>query len=482
MPVLEKLEPQKVFAFFEEITKIPRGSGNEKGISDYIVNFARERNLFYIQDAANNVYIRKPATMGKEHSPGVILQGHLDMVNEKNNDTIHDFICDPIDICVDGDFIKARGTTLGADNGIAVAYTLAALDADDIPHGPLEAVFTTDEEVGMNGATAFDTSVLQGSYFLNMDSEEEGEFIVGCCGGMRATIHLPIVWETVSDSIPVSITVKGLLGGHSGSDISLQRPNANKLMGRVLCAMEEKYQFRIASINGGLMDNAISRENETVVMIRKENLEELQQLIQEMEKTFLKEFVYSDKGISLQAVPLQEKVDKAFTRELTGKIITVLTLIPYGVATMSLAIPGLVESSSNIGIVKTKEKEILFSSAVRSNIASRKTVLYNEINAIAKVVHGTLTVRGEYPAWEFNPNAKLLTLFQQLYQEQYGSSAKVNSIHAGLECGIFSKKLPNVEFISFGPNMYDVHTPMERLSISSTARTWELLKKVLTTI
>lgn len=480
MNVLEHLEPKEVFTFFEEISNIPRGSGNEKAISDYIVNFAKKRGLYYRQDKANNVLITKKGTLHYETAPTLIIQGHMDMVCEKNADTKHDFLVDPLELKVEGDYVSAKGTTLGADNGIAVAYALALLDSDTIVHPPLEVIITTDEEVGMQGAYAFDASDLKGKLFLNLDSEEEGKFLVSCCGGKRATIILPIERETIPQwGIAAIVKIKGLKGGHSGTDIHLQRANANKLLARVLSFLNEQYDIRIATINGGSMDNAICREAEAAIAVKKEDFNNIKQTLKEIEETFQKEYRDCDDGITILFDTLNESVEKVLTVDTAEKAISVLILIPYGVVTVNLAVNGLVESSSNIGIVKTNEDSITFASAVRSSVISRKYMIFDEIKSIAKLVGGKAVSSSEYPAWEYNPDSKLLKLFQEVYQDIYQKEADVEAIHAGLECGLFAQKVEGLDLISMGPNMYDVHTPDEKISISSVVRVWDFLKEVL---
>lgn len=482
MGVLSNLEPKSVFSFFETISKIPRGSGNEKAMSDYLVSFAKERGLSVFQDEANNVLICKEGTKGYEAASPVILQGHMDMVCEKNKETKHDFLQEPLKLRIDQDFIHAEGTTLGADNGIAVAYTLAVLDAKELSHPPIEAVFTTDEEVGMHGASCFDLSLLKGKTLLNLDTEEEGHFVISCCGGAKATLSLPADRkEAEKTKIPLTLQIKGLKGGHSGTDIHLQRPNANKLMGRILFAMKNVFQFDLVSLNGGMMDNAIARECEAVLMIEEKERKPLKEFLQKWQDTFIHEFRGSDTGILITAEVLQEKVFSVLSEVVKEQAIAVLMLIPNGVKTISIEMEGekLVESSSNIGIVKTTEESILFTSAIRSSIASKKEAILETINQLAILTGGKVTVKGSYPAWEFRPDSPILKLCQKVYEEMYGENPIVESIHAGLECGVFSGKNKELDLISFGPNMYDAHTPDERLSISSTIRVWEFLKKVL---
>lgn len=480
MAILEQLEPKEVFYFFEEISNIPRGSGNEKVISDYILHFAQDKGFYCRQDEANNVFVKKPGTKGYEEASAVILQGHIDMVCEKNMDTQHDFLTDGLKLRIKEDFISAQGTTLGADNGIAVAYMLALLDAEDLEHPPIEAIFTTDEEVGMKGANAFDPYDVTGKMFINMDTEEEGDFIVSCCGGKRATLSLPLQREDIlADMVALSIKIKGLKGGHSGSDIHLQRANANKLMGRILYHLMEQFSICIASIDGGLMDNAISREADSVILCNPDEVLELQKKLQELERIFQLEHRTSDAEISITWEILSEKVMKAWTGEVAKRAVDILMLIPYGVETMSMEMAGLVESSSNIGIVKTEEDVITFHNAVRSNIESKKQLIYDKMTCIAALTGAEISSSAAYPAWEFKPDSPLLELFRETYRKMYGKEAKVEAIHAGLECGLFKSKIPDLDVISLGPDMFDVHTPDERLSISSTQRVWDFLKEVL---
>ena len=481
MRVLEKLEPERVFYYFEEISRIPRGSGNEKAISDYLAQFAKDHGLACIQDQALNILIKKEGTPGYELSPTVILQGHMDMVCEKNGDTEHDFLTDPLTLKVEGDYITADGTTLGADDGIAVAYCLTLLEATDIPHPPLEVLITTDEEVGMNGARNFDGNLLTGRKLINLDTEEEGQLLVSCCGGMRATIALPIVREAAPKIgyLPYVLRVKGLKGGHSGSDIHLQRANANKLMGRVLDGIGRLYSFRLASLDGGKMDNAISREADCVMLLKKEDAEGVRKIVAQLQETFRHEYQLSDPQITLTLEPLNETVEKVFSQETAEKAVAILLLIPYGVVTWSLAMKGLVESSSNIGIVKTGETELYFESAVRSSVLSRKYVIYDQIRQIGFLTGANVTQKGEYPSWEYEPDSQLLKLFQEVYRDMYQKEPRIEAIHAGVECGLFGGKIQGLDMISIGPDMEGIHSPDERLSISSTKRVWEYLKEVL---
>lgn len=483
MRVLENLKPEKVFYYFEEISNIPRGSGNEKAISDYIVNFAKERGLFVYQDDAWNVLIRKKGTKGYENSETVILQGHIDMVCEKNNDVVHDFSSEGLKLCVDGDFVSAKGTTLGGDDGIAVAYMLAVLDDDTVSHPPVECLFTTDEEVGMKGAIAFDASILEGRKLINLDTEEEGHILVSCCGGMKVTTKIPAVYENVSsDLIPCYIKIRGLKGGHSGADIHLQRANANKLMGRVLESVKD-FDVKVSKVNGGLMDNAISRECDAFVFVDESKMGEISNVLSNIEKTFVHEYKGVDEDIKVNIEKVNGEFEYVAFDDITvSKIIDMLTLIPYGVSTMSMGIKGLVESSNNIGILRTVNNNIEFVCAVRSSIASRKDIILNQIETAGRLLGGETIVTSAYPAWEFNPDSELLKITKKVYTDFYKKEPIVEAIHAGLECGLFAEKVNGIDMISIGPDIFDVHTPDERLKISSTESTWEFLKAILASL
>ena len=480
MGKLDGLGGGKVFYFFEEICKIPHGSENERALSDYIVAFAKKRGLYCRQDEHYNVLIKKAGSKGYENAAPIILQGHIDMVCEKNAETELNFLTDPIEIYVDGDFIHAKGTTLGADDGIAVAYMLALLEDDALAHPPIEAIFTVEEETGMGGARAFETFDLEGKRFLNMDTEEEGVLLSGCAGGRRVRVYLP---AERNDS-PVGrkgymISIRGLKGGHSGADIHLQRANANPLMGRILYMLKEAVDFSLAGVDGGNMDNAICREAEATVLFADKDEETVRELLKKIEKGFQEEYNSRETSITITMETLREEVFKVLTENTKNKLIYILLLLPYGVQTMSMEMEGLVESSNNIGIVRTASEHIYFDNAVRSSVESRKELICQKIYAIANLCGASVENVNDYPGWRFNPDSQLLELFAKTYQEFYGKEAEISAIHAGLECGLFLEKIPNLDMVSIGPELHDVHTPDERLSISSTIRVWEFLKEVL---
>ena len=480
MGVLDNLEPIKVFYYFEEISKIPRGSGNEKEISDYIVNFARDRNLEYHQDKFYNVILKKKATKGYEKSEPVIIQAHIDMVCEKNNDISHNFLLDEIEINFKDDFIFANGTTLGADNGIGVAYILALLDSYDIEHPFLECIFTTCEESGLEGAKNIDISIIKGKRLINLDSEEDNKIVVSCCGGMRVTTNLPIHFESIDRTLkPFFIKIRGLKGGHSGSDIHLQRANANKLMGRILEYIND-INYRLAYINGGLMDNAITRESDAIIFINEDDFKKINLKIQNIKNIFINEYKYIEEDIDIIFESLNYEIEyKAFDEKTKNAVKNILIMIPYGVISMNIAIKGVVESSSNIGILKTDEQYVKFISAIRSSVDSKKEYIFNLINILGNIFDAKSIITSSYPSWEFNENSKLLDITKNVFFNYYNKEPIIEAIHAGLECGIFAEKLEGIDMISIGPNLFDVHTPDEKLSISSTKKVWEFLKLLL---
>lgn len=479
--VLEKLEPQGVFKYFEAMSEIPRGSGNEQAISDYLVGFAKERKLEVIQDKALNVIIKKPGTNGFENAPTVILQGHMDMVCEKNMDTVHDFLKDPLKLVINGDYIEADGTTLGADNGIAVAYCLALLDADHLAHPPLEVVVTTDEEAGMGGALSLDASCLEGKYLINLDSEEEGEFLVSCAGGLKAFIEVPATWEEVEGTV-LKVMVKGLKGGHSGGEIDKCRANSNRLLGRILYDLQTSADVRIIDVVGGSKDNAIPREAYAHIVVKSEQLDQSKEVIKHITEVLQNEYKTSDPGLTVVVSEEPKMESKALTAEAAENLVFLLLNVPNGIQTMSADIEGLVESSLNLGVLHTDEKCVKLTFAVRSSVGSLKTLMNHQLASMAKMCDAKYSVTGEYPEWAYRKDSKLRDVFIKTYKDMYGKEPLIKAIHAGLECGVFDEKIEGLDMISLGPNMFDVHTPDERLSISSTKRTWEFFLEALKNI
>ncbi|WP_026895429.1 aminoacyl-histidine dipeptidase [Clostridiisalibacter paucivorans] len=478
--VLKDLEPKEVLKYFEEITKIPRCSGKEKEMSDHLVYFAKKRNLEVIQDNAMNVIIKKPGTSGYENAPVVIIQGHMDMVCEKTSNSCHDFEKDPLKLQIDGDMLKATDTTLGGDNGIAVAYAVALLDSEDIPHPPLEVLLTTEEETGMGGASQINPEDIEGKILINIDSEEEGVLLVSCAGGMRVSANLPINWHDISEGyIPYTLKVKGLKGGHSGMEINKERGNSNKILGRILSVLDEEMDISLADLKGGSKTNAIPREAEAIILIDKSNENRLKDKVNYLDKIIKNELKTADPNVTIEIERYDGKIDAAFSKDTKKGVIFLLNMIPTGVQTMSMDIEGLVQSSNNLGIVSVSKDEVVFQNAIRSSVKSLKYEIYNRIKIASDMVDAQVDMGSEYPEWQYRKDSYIRDVFERVYEDMYEKKPNVTAIHAGLECGLFAEKLGDVDMISFGPNMYDVHTPQESLSISSVKRTWDYLLGVL---
>ena len=468
MKILKNIEPQRVFDYFEEICAIPHGSGDTAKMTDYCINFAKTHNLDYYTDRLGNVIIRKPASKGYEEHPTVIIQGHLDMVCEKEQDCEIDFLTDGLSIRMDGDFISADGTTLGGDDGIAVAMALAILEDDSLIHPPLEILFTVDEETGMYGATDLDGSVLKGKTLINIDSEVEGILTVGCAGGASAAITLPLTTESVTKPCK-KIVLSGLIGGHSGVEIDKGRINSNIAMGEFLSSIKDDY--RIVSLAGGLKDNAIPRYTECVISTDAD--------ITPYATDFCKaKATPTDPDLTISVVD-EEGNGIAFDAESTEKIRKLLSTVPNGIIAMNSQIEGLVETSLNLGIMNTDQKSIKISFATRSSVNADKEKLLKQLEEIAHSLDGTIEFYGAYPAWEYKADSTLREVMKETCVELYGKEPVIDVIHAGLECGILSDKIDGLDAVSIGPNMFDIHTPSERLSISSTKRTYDYVCKIL---
>ena len=478
MAVLEKLEPSRVFYYFEELTKIPHGSHNTKQISDYLVSFAKEHNLKYRQDEANNVIIWKAASAGYENAPTVILQGHCDMVCEKTPGSVHDFTKDPLELLIDGDYVTAKDTTLGGDDGIAVAYSLAILEDNTLKHPALEVVITADEEVGLLGAAALDMSDLKGTYLINMDSEEEGSLCVGCAGGLRAKKELEVKYISVQ-GIKLNITVDGLAGGHSGAEIDKKRANANVLMARFLYGLKNKADYEMISLEGGQKDNAITREAVAELLIDGDQTEAVKAYAAKVQEGLREEYEGSDARITIQITEGDAETAMVLYPTSREKVLFYLMEVPFGIQKMSGSIEGLVETSTNIGIVKLYEDEFFASSSVRSSVEAARDALSDKIQYLTEFLGGEYTIQGAYPAWEYRKESPLRDKMVSVYEEMYGQKPAVVAIHAGLECGLFYKKIEGLDCVSLGPNMKDIHTSEEVLDIASTERVWNYLVKVL---
>ncbi|MBR2810055.1 MAG: aminoacyl-histidine dipeptidase [Solobacterium sp.] len=476
MSVFDGLEPKGVFSFFEAIAAIPHGSRDTKRISDYLVSFAAERGLDHVQDAMNNVIIRKPASVGYEDAPTVILQGHMDMVCAKEEGLAFDFHNDSLKLRLDNGIISAEGTTLGGDDGIAVAFMLAILDADDIPHPALECVFTVDEEIGMLGAAGLDKSQLKGRLMLNIDSEDEGILLASCAGGVRVNLHRPIAFETYR-GVPLYVAVRDLAGGHSGVEIDKGRANANKVLGRILRRISLVSELRLESIEGGTADNAIASNAIARMLVADHNaaVREIAAIQAELKH----EYAVTDPAIRLECyyAPIHER--EAMDAKTTDDVIFLLQMIPDGIQRMSFDIAGLVETSLNLGIVKTEEGCVHFASAVRSSVESEKNALVEQIRYLAQRTGAQAELVGAYPAWEYRQDSYLRDKMVEVFAKQYGHAPVVKAIHAGLECGLFAGELEGLDAVSFGPDMKDIHTPKESMDVKSVQRTWQYLLEVL---
>ncbi|MBQ2892822.1 MAG: aminoacyl-histidine dipeptidase [Oscillospiraceae bacterium] len=472
---LAGLQPEAVFRYFEEICAIPHGSGNTKMISDYLVSFAKAQGIRYIQDSLNNVILFGEATCGYQEHPPVILQGHMDMVCEKDGDCPIDMDTQGLDIAHDETCIYAKGTTLGGDNGIAVAYALALLADKSIPHPPLEIIITVDEETGMYGAAGIDLSMLKGRTLINLDSEDEGVFTVACAGGARATLKLPVERRAVYGPC-VKLCVDGLQGGHSGVEIHKKRANANKVMGELLSRVQNLMPICITKLEGGAKDNAIPRSCTVTLVALGMYIERINEITAQLEKEIREQ--YDEPEVRIWGDDVDALGGNALTTEASAQVVAMLNSVPNGVQSWSGDIPGLVQTSLNLGVLRLDE-ELRMTFAVRSSVNQEKRELLEKLKEIANLFGGSYSDTGDYPAWEYKKDSKLRDLMVKIYTEKFGKAPEVVAIHAGLECGLLSDKLPGLDCVSIGPDMHDIHTSRERLEIGSTRRTWEFLLEIL---
>lgn len=478
MGVLDQLEPKAVFSYFETICGIPHGSGNTGPIADYLVKFAQDRGLAWYRDAANNVVLTKPASPGYETADTVILQAHTDMVCEKAPGVEFDFAKDPIRPIVEGDVLRADGTTLGADNGISVAMILALLDDPDLKHPKIEALLTSDEETGMVGAFAFDCSHLTGHKLINLDSEYEGVLMCSCAGGANAYSTIPVQREETALRL-VEITVSGLASGHSGVEIHKGRANANVLMGRLLGALGEKLSYQLVKLEGGSRETAIAATATAVIGVAADSADAAAEIAGSCGAVFAKEYAAAEPGLTVIAKALTSETVSALTAKSTALVTRVLLALPDSVQAMSVDMPGLVQTSLNFGILKLKDTELYCANTVRSSMTTQKLWILDKVRAVAELAGGTTEVSGSYPGWSYNPHSVVKDTILAVYKDLFGKEATVEAVHAGIECGLFADSIPDLDCVSIGPDMADVHTPKEHLSISSTARTFALLKEVL---
>ena len=474
--ILEGLNPEKVFYYFEELTKIPRGSGNEKQVSDYLYNLAKSKNWDVLQDDYLNIIIRKPAAKGYENAPSVMLQGHMDMVCEKNEDVEHDFEKDPIKLRIIDGSIYATETTLGADNGIAVAYALAILDSDDLAHPSLEVLITTDEEKGMTGAEKIDGSIFKSKYLLSLDSKEEGVFTCGCAGGCEAVFKIPVINQKVEKN-SYKLSVKGLLGGHSGAEIHKERGNANKILGRVLYCLFD--HIDLVSIKGGSKGNAIPREAQAVITA--DNVEDVKKIVSEWNEILKNEYIFTDPAVIVTLEDLNRK-SHPLDKSVFKKVVSAINIIPTGTLTRSTAIE-LVISSNNLGVITQDEQFITLFNMARSSV---NTLMTHNIAFVMEQIGEALNIEcsvgGYYPGWEYAKESKIRDICIETYKEMYGKEPEAGAIHAGLECGLLMEKIHGLDAISMGPSIYDAHSPNEHMNIESVGNVYKLLCKILESI
>ena len=472
---LAGLKPAAVFGYFEKICSIPHGSKNTKMISDFLVSFAVEHDLQYIQDKDNNVILFGDGTCGMEDHAPVILQGHMDMVCEKDADCPLDMAVDGLDIAHDGRCVYAKGTTLGGDDGIAVAYALALLADKTIAHPPLEVIITVDEEIGLLGAGSIDLSMLKGRTLINLDSEEEGIFTVSCAGGATATISLPTERRAVYGPC-IRLAVDGLQGGHSGAEIHKNRANANKVMGEFMSRIQKLMPLCLTSLAGGSKDNAIPRSCQATLVAMGIHLERINTIAEELQAEIREK--YDEPEATVQAFDVDALGGNSLTTEATAKIIGLLCAAPNGVQAMSQDMPDLVQTSLNMGIIKLGER---FSAtfSVRSSVNNEKQELLDQLKTLSGFYEGSYSQMGEYPAWEYKKESALRDTMVRVYKDMFDKEPEVLAIHAGLECGLLSEKLPGLDCVSIGPDMHDIHTSREKLEIASTERTWNFLLEVL---
>ena len=479
----KSLQPQEVFSFFEEICQIPRPSKKEGKIIEYLKNFGAKYNLETKVDEAGNILIKKPATKGKENLRTVILQSHMDMVCEKNNETVHNFDTDPIKTYVDGEWLKAEGTTLGADNGIGVATELAILAADNIEHGPVECLFTVDEETGLTGAFALKPGFMDGDILINLDSEDEGELFIGCAGGINTTIDFAYKEEDVPENyVAMKVTVMGLTGGHSGDDINKNRANANKILNRFLYGLKKKYDMLLCTIDGGNLHNAIPREAFAVIAVPEAVKEAVRIEANVLASDVENEYNVTEPNVAI-VLETVDKPAKAIDRDTTTRLLRSVHGVYCGVFAMSQDIPGFVETSTNLASIKMNEPgNIRIVTSQRSSITSARTNVVDSVTSVFELAGAKVFSNDGYPGWKPNPDSEILKVSVEAYKKLFGVEPKVKAIHAGLECGLFLEKYPNLDMVSFGPTLRGVHSPDERMLIPTVDKFWRHLLEVLANI
>lgn len=479
---LKDIEPKLVFKYFEDLTEIPRCSGQEGKVVDYLIDFAKENNFEYHKDEINNLLIKVPATKGYENHPVLILQAHSDMVCEKNEDTDHDFCSNPIKIEIEDDKVIAKETTLGADDGIGVSLAMAIATDKNLSHPPLEIVITSDEERGLVGASKFDMSLLSGKRMINLDSDDEGVFVVGAAGGPVIKIELPINRiDRDEDEKLIEINIKGLLGGHSGEDIHRKRANSNKLLARVLNSLDKKLDYNLVDIKGGLLYNAIPREAKAIISISDDKIEDIKTIIKKCEEEFKIEYYSIENKLSLNVSEIKkEEYDKVLDKDSKQKIIDFIFLSYTGVLRMNPETNDIVESSISLGVIRLEDDKAVIQTMTRSSLESIYMYMYYQVDKLAKLLGGTTSMMSNSPEWEYEPKSKLKDIFEETYKDLFNKNPKFMVLHAGLEAGVFKKDLPyEIDAISTGPDVRNLHSPGEYVTISSTQKVWKFLKEVI---
>lgn len=488
--VLQNIEPKEVLAYFEDLSRIPRESGNEMAVTDYLISFAKEHGLKWYRDDFLNVLIRKKATRGYENRPGVILQGHTDMVCEKNGDTVHDFTKDPIKLVVEGDRITADGTTLGADDGIGIAIALAFMADEKSEHPDLELLCTSDEERGMGGVEGFDVNLLKGRILINLDADDEGVFVVGCAGGPAVRTEIPVTREEVLlNRVAMRVEVRNLKGGHSGEDIHRGRANSIKLMGRILMALEREVELQLVDITGGLKYNAIPREAEALIYVKNEDVEKAQIIVGKMQEIFRNEYYLTDKDVTLNAIILHDEKNefnggnKPLNKASLKALINYVCFAETGIVRMNMELKDTVESSVSLGVIRMEKDKVIFETLTRSSIESVYMEMYYKLQRLAESVGGETILMSNCPEWEYNPDSYIKSVFEETYKRMYGKDPEIWILHAGLECGVFKKKIFGaIDMIAAGPDVRDLHTPGEYFTISSLSRFWDFFREAMKSI
>ncbi len=479
---INTLKPSCLWHYFKEILEIPRPSKKEEKIAAYIVEFGEKHNLETLRDEVGNILIRKPATKGKENIKAVTLQSHIDMVCEKNTDTDFDFLKDTIDTYIEDGWLTAKGTTLGADDGIGIATQLAILEADNIEHGPIECLFTIDEETGLTGAFGLKPGFLNGKILLNLDSEDDGELFIGCAGGIDTVATLPVEFENVpANHTAFKLKVYGLAGGHSGDDINKGKGNANKLLNRILWEAEDKTGIRLAEFDGGNLRNAIAREAYAIACVSEEKKEEIEKITVFFNEAFQDELKVTDNGVKV-SIEKAELPEKVLVMESQNKLLECIYVCPHGVLAMSQDIPNFVETSTNLASVKVDGDNIILTTSQRSSVETKKTDACQMVSSVFMMAGAKIENSDGYPGWAPNPHSEIVDITAKLYEQLFDEKPKVLAVHAGLECGLIGDQYPGMDMISYGPTIKGAHSPDEKIKIDTVVKFWELTIEILKAI